>query len=237
MDDRAAWLTPTASLDFHVPLLARTVHELLAGASSDRERAVRLHDHVRDRVRFGWAPDFDAGTASQTLARGVGFCNTKTPLFVAMLRAAGIPARLHFAGITRELLAPLIRPAGRFVDHSYAEVMLDGRWLHVDSYIVDRPLFEAARRRLQASGRMVGYGIHAHGRVDWDGRADNFCQFVNEGSAVGFSDMDFGVFADVPAFYASGRARTPRASLFRQFILRPLLWIGNRRVAALRAGR
>lgn len=233
--EHASFLEATPSLDRDAPAIRAAVGRVTAGARDEVERAVRIHDFVRDQVPFGWAPTFDAGRASDTLARRVGFCNTKTPLFVTLLRSAGIPARIHFAGIDTRLLVPLIQPRGGYVDHSYAEVFLEGHWLHVDSYIVDPPLHRAALERLRASGQTIGFAVHAHGRNTWDGRSDSFVQFVNDGSSPGFSDADFGIHADVPAFYASGKARTPTNPVFRLLVLRPLLAAANRRVRALRA--
>jgi hypothetical protein len=235
MTEHASFLVATRSLDRDAPAIRDAVARVTSGARDDVERAVRIHDFVRDQVAFGWAPTFDAGRASDTLQRKVGFCNTKTPLFVTMLPAAGIPARMHFAGIDSRLLVPLIDARGPYVDHSYAEVLLGGRWLRVDSYIVDPPLHRAALERLRDGGGTIGFGIHAHGRTTWDGRSDSFVQFVNDGSSPGFSDADLGVHADVPAFYAAGKARTPRNPLFRLLVLRPLLAAANRRVRALRA--
>jgi len=236
MNDTAPFLEATDSLDRDAPGVRAAVARVVGGAGDDVERAVRIHDFVRDQVEFGWAPTFDAGRASETLARKIGFCNTKTPLFVSMLRAAGVPARIHFAGIDTRLLAPLIVPRGPYVDHSYAEVFLGGRWLHVDSYIVDLPFHRAALERLRASGRTIGFGLHSHGCPTWDGRSDSFVQFVNDGSSPALSDVDFGIHADVPAFYATGKARTPRNPLFRFLVLRPILAAANRRVRAIRSG-
>ncbi|MGZ6078994.1 MAG: transglutaminase-like domain-containing protein, partial [Myxococcaceae bacterium] len=103
MDELAPFLERTESLDRDNPAIQAAVARVTAGSRDDIDRAVRIHDFVRDEVDFGWAPTFDGGRASATLARKVGFCNTKTPLFVTMLRAAGIPARIHFAGIDTRL--------------------------------------------------------------------------------------------------------------------------------------
>jgi hypothetical protein len=229
------WLRATAAIDVGQPALRQAVRRIVGDATVDTTRAVRIHDFVRDRVAFGWVSAFDRQTASQTLSSGIGFCNTKTPLFVALLRAAGIPARLHFVGIDKHILDGLIDPRDRYVDHSFAEVLLGGRWLKVDSYIVDLPLHRAALKKLRSSGKVIGFGVHARGTASWDGHTDSFAQFLDDGSSPDFSDVDFGVFEDVPSFYASGRARTPTNPLFRHAVLRPLLWLGNRNVRALRA--
>jgi len=229
-----AYLAPTASLDIKAPLIVETVGRLCAGAADGVERAVRIHDFVRDQILFGWVPGFDAATASQTLASRIGFCNTKTPLFVAMLRAVQIPARIHFAGINKHILDDLIDPIDKFVDHSFAEVHLGGQWLTVDSYIVDAPLYFVAMQKLRASGKKIGFGLHINGKSTWDGKSDALCQFLDDGVCENLTDVDFGIHDDVPAFYASGQARTPRNIVFRNLILRTLLHFGNRRVRALR---
>lgn len=235
--DNEEFLRATPSLDSDHSTIVEVVERITTGASDEVERAVRIHDFVRDEVAFGWVPAFDAQTASETLASRIGFCNTKTPLFVTLLRASGIPARVHFAGIDSHILDGMIDPRDRYIDHAYAEVFLDGKWLKVDSHIVDLPLYRAAMAKLRASGKKIGFGVHVNGSATWDGRSDSFAQFLDDGSSPSFSDADFGVHADVPAFYASGRARTPRNQIFRRVILRMLLWFGNRKVRALRIAR
>jgi len=236
MTDMSPYLAPTAALDIEAPAIVETVGRITAGAADDVERAICIHDFVRDSIPFGWVPHFDAETASQTLASRIGFCNTKTPLFVALLRAAKIPARIHFVGINKHILGGMIDPIDEFVDHSYAEVYLNGTWLKLDSFIMDGPLFSVAMERLRASGRTIGFGVHINGKSTWDGKSDAFSQFLNDGTYENLTDVDFGIHEDVPAFYASGRARTPRNFVFRNVILRTLLHFGNRRVRALRDG-
>jgi transglutaminase-like putative cysteine protease len=42
--------------------------------------------------------------ASAVIRAGVGFCNPKSTLFVALLRGAGIPARQHMVSINMNVL-------------------------------------------------------------------------------------------------------------------------------------
>jgi transglutaminase-like putative cysteine protease len=234
MTDTSAYLVPTPSLDIEAPSIVETVARITAKAKDDVERAVLIHDFVRDEVPFGWVPGFDAETASETHSSRLGFCNTKTPLFVALLRAAKIPARIHFAGINKHILDNMLNPIDKFVDHAYAEAFLEGKWLKVDSFIVDAPLYRAAMGKLRASGKKIGFGLHINGTSTWDGRSDSLGQFLDDGTCEDFSDVDFGIHDDVPAFYASGKARTPTNFFFRNVILRTLLFFANRRVRALR---
>jgi transglutaminase-like putative cysteine protease len=85
---------PTRLIDSDHPAIAGLAAALSSGAGSDRERAVRIHDAVRDRVRFGIAPAFYAMRAGEVFQEGVGCSNTKTTPFAALLRSAGIATRI-----------------------------------------------------------------------------------------------------------------------------------------------
>ena len=230
----ALYLESTDYLDAEHPRVVETAERIVGGATTDRERAVRIHDFVRDEIRFGFAAEFWNQTASEVLESGVGFCNTKSTLFVALLRAVGIPARQHFVTIDARILHGLIDPRTPYVDHSYAEVWIDGDWIRTDSFVVDRPLARAARARLRREGRVIGYGAHANGVADWDGRKDAFSQLVDDGTLPNLTTRNHGVHPDVGAFARSGHA---------MYVLRgPARWFfgffaraANRRADEIRA--
>ncbi len=202
--EMARWLEATPLVDRDAPAVREAARRIVGDAASPRERAVRIHDFVRDEIRFGWTRGFYRLRASEVLEAGVGYCNTKSTLFVALLRAAGIPARQHFVQISREILYGLVERPGPFVDHSFSEVFLDGVWVRVDSYVVDRPLEEAARARLQREGRRLGYGLHLGGTTHWDGRSDAFSQLADDGSVADLVGRDYGVHRDTKALYDAG---------------------------------
>lgn len=215
-DNPASYLSPTPVIDSDYLRIRQTAAALAAGAADDRERALRIHAFVRDRIKFGWQSAFYDVRASEVLEAGIGYCNTKSTLFIALLRAASIPARPHFVDLDARILTGLVNTRSDFVDHSYTEVWLGGRWVRVDSYIVDPPLFAAAQARLAAEGRPFGYGIHRHGTTDWDGRSDAFAQFVRDPPTPVPTRRDFGIYPDVLAFYRSADGvHNPRTGLFR----------------------
>jgi Transglutaminase-like superfamily len=229
----AEFLAPTAFIDSAYPLIVSTTNRVTVGASDAREKAVRIHDFVRDEVLFGWTSAFYAQKASDVLAAKVGYCNTKSTLFVAMLRAAGVPARQVFVDINAAILAGFIDPGMAYVDHSYAEVYLDGKWIRVDSYIVDQPLAVKARRALAGEKRALGYGVHRDGTSTWNGRDDAFSQFLNDGKVPTLSTKQYGAYADVGAFYESGNGvnkLNPMTRLLFGFFSRS----ANQRVEAFR---
>lgn len=121
---RAAALESTGDIDSGNAAIVAKARELTEGLATPTERAGALRRFVfttLDKRLATWIP-----SASAILARGVGDCTEHTTLFVALCRAAGIPARPVF-GVA--YLGPGSRAFGY---HAWAEVALDGRWVAVD---------------------------------------------------------------------------------------------------------
>lgn len=180
------------------PTIAALSSQLVRGLATARERAVAIHDHVRDRIAFGYTAHAYALSAAEVQAAGIGYSLTKSALFVALLRAAGIEARQQYVDIDSALLHGLIDFHTRYIDHCYVEALLGGSWVATDSYVVDRALWKPAQDALRASGRRLGFGVHADGSIEWDGRSPAFAQFVDDRS---LSRTRWGSFRDAAAFY------------------------------------
>jgi Transglutaminase-like superfamily len=226
-------LEPTKYIDSKNADLVLQVNRIVAGAKSDVEKAVLIHDFVRDAISFGWAASFYDQKASEVLESKIGYCNTKSTLFVAMLRAAGIPAKQRFVNINAKILEGILNPGTAYVDHSYTEVFLRGTWLKVDSYIVDAKLATTARRKLQQENRVLDYGVHRYGVSHWDGTSDAFSQFLDDGSFKNLSTRDFGVYEDIEAFYRSGNG-VNELNFGMRLVVRFFVFGANRRAEALR---
>ncbi len=133
------YLRPTKFIDFDKPELSSLAKKLIEGVPPDdtTEQARRLFYFVRDKIRykiFLAIPMRKEMRASETLKRGEGFCITKATLLVALARAVGIPARLHFADITNRLVSDYVRKlmgTNLFVYHGYSEVFLNSEWYKV----------------------------------------------------------------------------------------------------------
>src|SRR5439155_17914290 len=90
-------------------------------------------------------------SAVQVLARRRGDCNEHTVLYVALARAAGLPARP---------VAGLLLVDGRFYYHAWAEIYL-GDWVAVDPTFGQLPA-DAARseeHRLNSSHVAISYAV------------------------------------------------------------------------------
>lgn len=234
-DEMRPFLEPTEWVDSDHPQVIDAARRAMRGAASEREIAVRLHDFVRDEIRFGWTHSFYRMKASDVLRTRIGYCNTKATLFVALLRASGIPARQRFVDLDARVLSGLLTTGRAYVDHSFTEVKLDGVWRRTDSYVVDAALFRAARERLARDGGDLGWGVHRNGAPHWDGAGDAFVQWVNDGSVEWLTTVDHGVFEDAPTFYATGRGNDRLAGM-RGFLIRVFVEGGTARAERLRAG-
>jgi transglutaminase-like putative cysteine protease len=215
-DDRlpnAENLQSTALIEANHPRIAALAKEITRNANSERMAAVRIHDWVRDQIPFGIPPAFYETSATESLDTKVGYCNTKVTLFNALLRASAIPSRMRMMDISAQVLQGLLDPGTPYVDHALTEVFLDGRWIKVDSYVVDKPLVVAAAKRLALSTSKAGFGIHLDGNPDWDGRSDNFIQYMNNASIPNYVLKDHGLFADVADFYQKVQTTRNRKTL------------------------
>lgn len=96
------YLEETAMLDFSSPSLMSLVEERGWGELSEVERVRSIYLFVRDEILFGYNTD-DSIPASKVLSDGYGQCNTKGTLFMALLRASGIPSRIHGFTIDKRL--------------------------------------------------------------------------------------------------------------------------------------
>jgi len=179
------------------------------GLATDLEKAIALHDYVRDNVKFGFSKCFDAAEPDYTLNCGIGHCNPKSRLMVSLFRAAGLESYQHFVAIPKDILKGVFPPSRSWLlslvaelGHSYAEVNVEGTWCAIDSYIVDTALLNAAQARLAKEGRSLGYGVRADSTNVWDGQSNAFSQF-DQGMMV----EDHGRVDDLDAYFRTAKYR------------------------------
>lgn len=217
--------------------LAALVDREMALSDSDRALAIRLHDLVRDRVRFGFTTWFDAADDRRTWSLGVGHCNPQARLLVGLLQRGGLDACFRPVTIDNRVLYGL-GPIPNRLSHVFSEVRLGSDWLRLDSYIADPLLREAGVHRLVKEGRMYGYGVHREAAASWDGRSDCFSQIADPAIILEtFEPVD-----DLVDFYQSADYRHRVAGVHFDTLFgvgRPLQrvldpWI-NARIEAMRS--
>ncbi len=114
---------------------AATAGEVLAGKKGELVRARALYDHVIDRMRYmkygeGWGQ----GDAVRACSAASGNCTDFHSYFIALARAAGIPARFAIgASIPSER-----NEGGIDGYHCWAEFWAEGKWWPVDISEADK---------------------------------------------------------------------------------------------------
>jgi hypothetical protein len=198
--DLENYLAPTTLIDSDNPAIMALATRIAPVDLPVTERVSRIFAFVRDEVLFGFGPRFYDYRASQVAEIRRGFCNTKGTLFIALLRASGIPARQVFVDIDAAILEGIVDPGTPYVDHSYTEIFIDNGWIATDAYIVDAKLFSAAQERLASENKSLGYGAHRLGTMLFSSAQATFSQFV-AGQVPSLTTRHYGIHADVNAFY------------------------------------
>jgi len=232
--DTPTLLRQTPLLDHTHPRIQTLIAQRGWRQLPERERIAAIYDFVRDEITFGYNLADDL-PASRVLEDGLGQCNTKGTLFMALLRACGIPCRLHGFTIDKALQKGAItgiayQLAPRSIVHSWVEVWFEGRWLELEGFILDGAYLQALQRRFAThQGPFCGYGAATpdlqHPPVEWRG-GNTYIQ--KDGI-----NHDFGVFNDPDAFYARHGANL---SGFKRWLFQTVVrhWM-NRNVAHIRA--
>ena len=221
--------------EFTAPSVQDKARELTRDAKSARDKLARLFLFVRDGIAFGFPPEGDFVRASETLERGLGQCNTKATLLLALCKAAGLSARIHFSLISREIQKGFFtgiayRLLPRELSHSWIEVEIDGQWRRIDTFINDLALFDAAKAEVRRRGWQTGFSValkdgEASAELDLEHEAFQQMQAVTD---------DHGSWDDPADYYASPLYRN-RPGALRLWVYRRMIAGINRRVEALRA--
>lgn len=128
----------------------------------DRIRAI--YGFVRDDILFGYNTD-DEIPASKVLQDGYGQCNTKGILFMALLRACGIPCRIHGFTIDKKLQKGAMtgfvyKNAPPDIFHSWVELYFEGTWYEIEAFIIDSKYLDSLRAlNSECTGPFCGYGV------------------------------------------------------------------------------
>ncbi|MDH0639333.1 MULTISPECIES: transglutaminase-like domain-containing protein [Pseudomonas] len=175
--------------DAQVIEYVRTVTGCRGATQTPLESVVRLYYAVRDDFVYDPYDDFNdiqVFSGKRVLQRGRGFCISKAALLAAGCRVLGVPARLGFADVRNHLASPRIREMNNgdiFRWHSYAEILLDGKWVKAT------PAFDLALCRKTSTQPLEFDGLSDSIFHEYDSAQRRHMEYVT----------DHGVFSDVPA--------------------------------------
>ena len=169
------------------------------------------------------------------LKDGYGQCNTKGTLFMALLRAVGIPCRVHGFTIDKRLQKGAMTGivywnAPRNIFHSWVEVLNDGKWYELEGFILDAQyLTKLQKLHSDCTGAFCGYGVAVadfqHPSINWNG---NNTYIQSEGI-----NQDFGIYSSPDELLKEHRQEM---SAIKAFLYRNLgRHLMNRNVKSIRA--
>ena len=163
-----------------------------------------IYDFVQNEIVLGYNK-YDNLTATQVLKDGYGQCNTKATLIMALLRAVGVPCRLHGTKVTkvfqRSLMPKIMaKMAPPYIVHTWAEVYYNGSWLSLEGAITDKSYIAGLQKLFpDYKGKFFDYAVAVEDfgnlQIDWNGANTT----VQQQAVV----EDLGVF-DCPDDFYSG---------------------------------
>ena len=227
-------LRETPLLNYHHSHIQALVRERGWQKLPERERIGALYDFVRNDIAFGYNASDDL-PASDVLADGLGQCNTKGTLLMALLRACGVACRFHGFTIDKALQKGAVtglayRLAPSSIVHSWVEVWFENAWIPLEGFILDDAYLRALQQRFATHrGAFCGYGaatpnLHDPG-VEWRGRPT----YIQKDGI----NHDYGVYDDPDTFYSRHGVNLSgmKAWLFKTVVRQQM----NRNVAQIRS--
>lgn len=227
------YLKETPLLNFTDPVIQSLFDKKKWKGLDEKNRILSIYNYVRDDIAFGYNEE-DGIPASRVLEDGYGQCNTKGVLFMALLRGAGIPCRIHGFTIDKKLqkgalkgLYYLLSP--REILHSWVEVYFENRWMNLEGFILDVPYLTKLQKRFRnCRGSFCGYGVATDNfqnpAIYWD-QNDTYIQ--KEGIV-----RDLGIFDSADSFFAEHRQKLGQiAELMYRNLIRHLM---NRNIRKIR---
>lgn len=167
------------------------------------ERIKAIYNYVRDEIKFGYNIS-DNITASAILNDGYGQCNTKATMLMTLLRATGIPNRIHGFTINKALQKGAVKGfwykiAPKNILHSWVEVFVNKKWYFLEGVILDKNyLNQLQKKHKDAEYSFCGYGVYTSNfhqpLIEWD---LNHTYIQEKGI-----NQDFGLFDTPDEFYA-----------------------------------
>ena len=191
--------------DHEHPLVLELATRLTAAEMTVRGKLTRLFGYVRDEIAFAFPPAGDLVRASEVIRSGQGQCNNKTTLFLALCRAIGIPARVHFSLISKQIQRGLFSGLAYWlmpdrISHSWIEVEVDGRWRRIDAYINDARFQAGAVAELKRCGWRTGFSVALPPTGQVPTQLDLDTEYFVQMEAV---TDDHGTWSDPADYYAT----------------------------------
>lgn len=189
------YLEETTILNYSAPTIQALIKKRGWNQLDDFHKIQSIYNFVRDEILFGYNIS-DAVTAEKVLKDAMGQCNTKATLLMALLRAVGIPCRIHGftvykqvqQGATSGIVSKYIPDE---VIHTWVEVCFKEQWYNLEGVILDKTYLNKLQEKFSdRQGSFCGYGVCIDNfrapQIEWN---ENHTYIQKKG--IG---QDFGVY-------------------------------------------
>jgi len=197
------YLKETAMLNYRSQEIIDLINAHKWKDLNEFDKIGEIYNFVQNNILLGYNK-YDNLTAAQVLADGIGQCNTKTTLLMALLRAVGVPCRLHGAKVTKvfqrslmpKIMAKLAPP---LIVHTWAEAYCNNEWLSLEGVITDKKYIAGLQKMFpDYQGKFFDYAVAVQDfnnlQIDWQGKNTT----VQQQAVI----EDLGVFNAPDDFYA-----------------------------------
>lgn len=201
--EKTGLLKKTKLLDYDDCLIQSLIYERGWRDLPEYDVIGAVYHFVKDEILFGYNR-CDTLTASEVLSDGIGQCNTKSTLLMALLRALGIPCRLHGFTVSKDFqkgatsgIVSFLAPSE--IVHTWVEVLFQNRWIVLEGVIIDDGFLQSIKqmyRETKGIFRMYAIAVDDFPNlaVDWTGKDT----FIQSKAIV----KDFGIFPDPDSFFS-----------------------------------
>lgn len=196
------YLEETEMLNYNAPQIKVLVAKNKWSELDNFHKIKSIYEFVQNDILFGYNSS-DTLNAVQVLYDGIGQCNTKATLLMALLRAVNIPCRLHAFNVTKDFqrgatskLISILAP--KYILHTWVEVFYQDRWLALEGVITDKKYLNAVQRHFSnQDGLFKRYAIATtnlkNPSIDWNGNDT----FIQKEAIV----YDYGIFSSPDIFF------------------------------------
>ena len=200
--EKTGLLKKTKLLDYDDCLIQSLIYERGWRDLPEYDAIGAVYHFVKDEILFGYNR-CDTLTASEVLSDGIGQCNTKSTLLMALLRALGIPCRLHGFTVSKDFqkgatsgIVSFLAPSE--IVHTWVEVLFQNRWIVLEGVIIDDEFLQSIKQMYsEANGFFRRYAIAVDDfpnlAVSWNGNDT----FIQSKAIV----RDYGIFPDPDSFF------------------------------------
>ena len=228
------YLKETKLLDFTAPSIQNLIISRGWNQLEEKEKIGAVYDFVRNEIKFGYNEKDDI-TASEVLEDGYGQCNTKSILLMALLRAVGIPCRIHGFFIDKKmqkgaLIGFIYLFAPKKIVHAWTEVYFSNQWITLEGVIIDDKYLNQVKDKLCNFNKgYIGYGISVEDKnkinTCWQGQSTYIQSFS-------ITD-DLGIFNSPDDFFSQYNNTSNKIKKFLFNILRKRV---NKKLNLIRNG-